>query len=351
VSLKLIARIMHEVELPRNKQLVLFGMAENADDNGKGSRPSVDRIAWKAGYKPRQVVNIMRDLEKKDKIIVLVKKAVQHRATEYDIHLEAAPKKMPFEEWRKLYGRNARSAEDADLEAEEQHNPDVQFRDSEQAPGVQSQDSDVQNENPGVQNGDSRSATANAPEPLEPSNEPLHEPFVGDPGPPTAHDLVTLFSDYLEEVREAKGTPRQERRPIPKTGAHSRGSFARDVRSELAGGRDTETIERAVRRRALRWDGYRLDLATAISDVIDGEPWTVEQERTRFSPQRNGHSAPAQRNGAANTDAHGRTTEDLKAAEARRKKGYWWLFGEDEPEDGDELEAGRRNDRRQEVVK
>jgi hypothetical protein len=79
-------------------------------------------------------------------------------------------------------------------------------------------------------------------------------------------------------VRATRKTPKERRRPIPKTGANCRGSFAGDIGRELREGRDVELLEQGIRRRALRWDDYAMDLGEAIGDVLNGKPWTVEQE-------------------------------------------------------------------------
>lgn len=150
----------------------------------------------------------------------------------------------------------------------------------------------------------------------------------GTPPPTSAGNLVAVFFDHLGSVRSRRGTPEDACVPIPKAGPHSRKSFAGDVARAVERGREPALIEKAVRRRALRWDAYRIDLDSAIGDVLGGAAWTIEQERTRGSPQRNGGPAPAQEEGTAGADALGRTVPQKEAAAARRKEGYEWLFPE-----------------------
>ena len=120
MSLQLMVRVMHEVQVTRPQQTVLLAMAEHAGDDGKNCFPSIDRIAWKANYKPRAVEDIMRGL-RDEGIIVEVAAPTSNRPTEYEIHLEKAPLKTPFEEWRKEHGKHggkrARGAKNAPLQS------------------------------------------------------------------------------------------------------------------------------------------------------------------------------------------------------------------------------------------
>lgn len=285
---------MWELDLPRPKLIVLQAMAGYANDDGTSCHPSIDRIAYETSYKPRQTIEYVRQL-RKEEILIMVAPARQHRPAEYEIHLENAPKKPPFDEWRKEHGRHARgAAANASLKEEPKKVPEVHSRGS----GVHSHGS-------GVQFGGSRGAVASAPEPVEPLDYSSNESSVGDQGPPAASDLIALFFDSLEEVRATRST-NTHRRPIPKTGPHCRGSFASDVARELEGGRDPLLIEQAVMRRALRWDDFPMDLPRALNDVLDGKPWTVEGERNGHRPRRPLH----QRSGALVGATSGRTMAD-----------------------------------------
>lgn len=192
MSIKLIVRIMEEVELPRPQVAILLAMADHADDEGRHCYPSVDRIAWKANYKPRQVVNIMRDLEKAG-VITRVREATRHRPAEYRITLSKAPRKMPFQTWRKVNGRGAISQHDELPESNV---------------GVQSRNLGVQSHN--------NSCCENAPQPpVEPSDEPpstpapagaqqdatTTNPAQGDGGHSqtnTPHEIVVAFCEAAE---------------------------------------------------------------------------------------------------------------------------------------------------------
>ena len=98
-------RVMEEVDVTRPQQLVLLAMAENAEPDGTKCFPSIDRIAWKAGYKPRNVIDIIRELRGLG-ILEEVTPAMGTRAAEYTIHLDLAPIKPAFEEWQRTNGRH-----------------------------------------------------------------------------------------------------------------------------------------------------------------------------------------------------------------------------------------------------
>lgn len=102
-------RVLEEIDVTRPQQLVLLSMAENARDDGSKCFPSVDLIAWKAGYKPRAVTDIMRDLRKAG-ILEVVQMSSAQRPTEYHIHLDRAPQKPSFEAWQSEHGRHIERA-------------------------------------------------------------------------------------------------------------------------------------------------------------------------------------------------------------------------------------------------
>ena len=113
-------KLMHEVfgkEVDHSEQAVLLAMADHADDEGGSCFPSVDRIAYKTGYKPRNVIRVMGELRQKG-VLEVVAHATAQRSTEYRIHLERLPDKQPFIEWRALHGRHAgRGAENAPVQS------------------------------------------------------------------------------------------------------------------------------------------------------------------------------------------------------------------------------------------
>lgn len=152
MSIKLIVQIMEEAELPRPWGAVLLAMADHADDDGNRCFPSVDRIAWKANYKPRQVSNIIRDMTAAG-ILTKVREASRHHPIEYKINVENTPRKLPFDQWKSSNGRHAISQQEEPRDAISQHLE------------VQSHELGVQSRNLGVQ--------SIASEPLiEPSNKP-----------------------------------------------------------------------------------------------------------------------------------------------------------------------------------
>lgn len=166
MSMKLMVRVLEEADLPRPQQAVLLSMAENANDDGSRCFPSVDLIAWKAGYKPRNVVDIMRELRKAG-IIEVVREATARRPTEYHIHLDKAPRKPTFEEWKQAHGRHANSVRRDAFSREVQSDEGCNLTSS----GVQSHVLGVQSHVP-----DERE---NAPDPVrEPANNPVREPVT-----------------------------------------------------------------------------------------------------------------------------------------------------------------------------
>ena len=101
-------KLMHEVfgkEISHSEQAVLLAMADHADDDGGSCYSSVDRIAYKTGYKPRNVIRVMGDLRKKG-ALEIVAQATLRKPTEYRIHLGRLPDKPSFEEWRAANGRH-----------------------------------------------------------------------------------------------------------------------------------------------------------------------------------------------------------------------------------------------------
>lgn len=112
-------RVMQEVEVTRPQQIILLAMAEHANDDGTRCYPSIDRIAWKTGYKVRAVEDILRGL-RQEKIIEMVAPAAAQKPTEYRICLDKAKQKMPFSAWRFKHGKHRnkeRGAENAPVQS------------------------------------------------------------------------------------------------------------------------------------------------------------------------------------------------------------------------------------------
>jgi hypothetical protein len=97
MSVKLMAQVW-ERQLDHAEQSVLLAMADHAHDDGSHVFPSINRIAWKTDYSPRQVKRIGKKLRDSG-ILVLVAAATRGNPTEYRINLNAAPKKQTFEEF------------------------------------------------------------------------------------------------------------------------------------------------------------------------------------------------------------------------------------------------------------
>jgi hypothetical protein len=118
MSMKLMVRVLEECDLTRPQQAVLLAMAENARDDGTQCYPSVDLIAWKAGYKARNVVDIIRQLRTLG-VLRVVASATAQRPTEYSIYLDRAPRKLTFEEWTEVHGRHGERGPYVDRETRE----------------------------------------------------------------------------------------------------------------------------------------------------------------------------------------------------------------------------------------
>jgi hypothetical protein len=94
MSVKQMAKVW-EYELPHNHQSIMLAMADHANDEGGSIFPSLERVAWKTGYKRGSVKRIVREL-KVIGLLVIVKRASRHRPTEYRINWKVATKKTPY---------------------------------------------------------------------------------------------------------------------------------------------------------------------------------------------------------------------------------------------------------------
>lgn len=94
-----------ELDLDPPAKLVLLAMADHADHEGRNVRPSVDLVAWKTGYSPRQVQRIIRELERKH---ILIRTSAgsggRGQSTHYRIDLEKGEKTPDFRGRDKLSG-------------------------------------------------------------------------------------------------------------------------------------------------------------------------------------------------------------------------------------------------------
>jgi len=203
MSIKLMGRVW-ECDFDHAEQSIMLALADHADDDGSNVYPSVPRIAWKTGYKERNVQNILKRLRNIG-ILIIMAKATQHRATEYRIDLSKARAKPPFSE-------SARDAKFAPLDT---------------VSGVQNPTSR------GAKSG-TRGAIAIAPDPsLDPSIEPsdlnattprktrprdLHFEALSDVTDLTPPDrewkhltrtAAGQLNRYAKELRDAGATPEQ----------------------------------------------------------------------------------------------------------------------------------------------
>jgi hypothetical protein len=120
-------KLMHEVygkELDHAKQAVLLAMADHADDEGWHCFPSMDRVAYKTGYSPRNVIRVVSEL-KKIGALVVVAEATAQKATEYRICLQALPDKPSFEVWRAEHGRAANRGPSSEPRGDTQVTPTI----------------------------------------------------------------------------------------------------------------------------------------------------------------------------------------------------------------------------------
>src|SRR4051812_12396379 len=99
-------RVYREFGGTRSEQNVLLAYAESADDDGTNCRPSVARIAYMTDYEVRNVKRITKKLRQRN-VLQVVREASGRRPTEYEIHLEKAPKKQTFEEWKEAREESA----------------------------------------------------------------------------------------------------------------------------------------------------------------------------------------------------------------------------------------------------
>ena len=91
-----------EGDVARAKKLVLMALADHADDNGF-CFPSAAYIGWKTDYSERQCQRLLDVLEHDDKLIRVAKEHTPTTPRVYQLTLENAHEKKPYE--RKPSGR------------------------------------------------------------------------------------------------------------------------------------------------------------------------------------------------------------------------------------------------------
>lgn len=200
MSMKLMVRVLEEADLSRPQQSILLAMAESANDDGTRCFPSIDKIAWRAGYKPRNVVDIVRDLRALG-VLEVVAESTAQRPTEYAIHLDKCPKKMTFEAWQEANGRHVERAKRPSISTSDctplaRENAPVQSDEgcNLTTRGVHSHGSGVQS-----QRITPELARENAPDPvLDPVQDPVQgpSPFEGNDEKPKPKRATQVPEDF-----------------------------------------------------------------------------------------------------------------------------------------------------------
>lgn len=117
MSVKVSARVW-ESELSRPQMLVLLAMADHSDDDGGSVFPSVNRLAWKTGYKARQIRRILAQLRKSN-YIMRVAPAEAHRGVEYVIVMANLVPKIKFGDWLAQEQKEGADTSESDEEDDE----------------------------------------------------------------------------------------------------------------------------------------------------------------------------------------------------------------------------------------
>jgi len=122
MSVKVMGQVW-ELALPHNELLVLLAMADHADHDGYGVRPSLDLVAWKTGYEVRQVRRTVRRLEAKHLLVITKHGGGRHNPTEYAVRTENGVKKSGFSEKADIMTGNQKKPGHYDRESG--RNPDI----------------------------------------------------------------------------------------------------------------------------------------------------------------------------------------------------------------------------------
>ena len=245
MSVKLMGQVW-EMELPRGEQLVMLALADHGEDDGSQIFPSVARLAWKTGYKERQVQNILRSLEAKGLIeAVAYPQGGRGHATEFKMNLEKGAKKTP-------YVKGAKSER------------------------VQNPAQRVQSSTPKGAKSSTKGAIAIAPQPsynhqLESSIEPSREAASASPPPPPE---PVRFEDIPQAPPEVRPTAKPTR--------------ARPSKPVLDGTANTPTSQQALvgalaeaTGMATRLNGSRLGKAAAQLARVEA---TADLVRQHYGP-------------------------------------------------------------------
>lgn len=86
------------LDLPRNERDVLLVLADHADDDGRGARPSIAYIAWKLGISTREVIRGLKWLrDPKRRIIEITRESGFHKPNVYRLFISRVREKEPFQ--------------------------------------------------------------------------------------------------------------------------------------------------------------------------------------------------------------------------------------------------------------
>ena len=115
MSIKIINSVW-DSDLKPNLKAVATAYADFADDDGKNIYPSVERMAYKTNYTPRQIQRLTKQLLGMG-ILISIGKHPTYGTNEYALVVENLPKKPPFNQW--LEEQENRESEPQNRESEE----------------------------------------------------------------------------------------------------------------------------------------------------------------------------------------------------------------------------------------
>ncbi|ETW93839.1 MAG: hypothetical protein ETSY1_37460 [Candidatus Entotheonella factor] len=107
---------VYALDLSGTQQLVLLGLVEHADDEGKGAFPSIERLAWLARCSVRTVQRILNELIDWGTVRPRTARiGGRGRRTVYDLDLTQGPKRPGFQRAKGRQGDGVWSAETPSL--------------------------------------------------------------------------------------------------------------------------------------------------------------------------------------------------------------------------------------------
>jgi len=87
--------LVWEHQFEKDEQAIMLAMADHASHLGDSIFPSVALLQWKTGYSERHIRRVISRLRKRN-LLVVVRKASQHRPNEYKIDWSKAETKKAF---------------------------------------------------------------------------------------------------------------------------------------------------------------------------------------------------------------------------------------------------------------